>query len=143
MGMNPPAKNPCGTCPYRTDVPSGVWDRTEYEKLPAYDEPTAQQPPGVFLCHQVNGRICAGWAACHDMTQSLGVRLAFLSGDLSSPDFNELCDYTTDVPLHASGRAAADHGMQHIENPTPDAQRSIDKIVRRRATTDHPIGEPT
>ena len=62
----PPARTPCATCPYRTDVPSGVWAPEEYAKLLAYDEETAYQPLSVFLCHQVDGRVCAGWAGCHD-----------------------------------------------------------------------------
>jgi hypothetical protein len=47
-----PASNPCGSCPYRRDVPSGVWDAAEYEKLPRYDGPMADQPARLFLCHQ-------------------------------------------------------------------------------------------
>lgn len=52
-----PAKNPCGSCPYRRDVPSGIWSEEEYDKLPQYDLPTGDQPPNVFLCHQQNGRL--------------------------------------------------------------------------------------
>lgn len=67
-------------------MPSGVWHPDEYAKLPGFDRPTAEQPPGVFLCHQQNGRVCAGWAGCHDMAQSLGVRFAVQSGALSGGD---------------------------------------------------------
>lgn len=28
-----PRKTPCASCPYRKDVPSGVWEASEYEKL--------------------------------------------------------------------------------------------------------------
>lgn len=139
--ISPPAPRPCASCPYRVDVPSGIWHPDEYAKLPTYDEPTPFQPHGVFLCHQVNGHACAGWAGCHDMTDSLAVRLAFLSGDLSSGDFNDLCEYTTDVALFVTGREAAKHGMREIEHPTPDAARTMNKIIRRRSTTDRPIGE--
>lgn len=141
--IKPPAPRPCASCPYRVDVPSGVWHEDEYAKLPPYDEPTPFQPSGVFLCHQVNGRACAGWAGCHDMTHNLAIRLAESTGDMTPEDADELRDYTTDVPLFATGREAADHGMREIENPTPDAARTLHKIIRRRATTTHPIGDPT
>lgn len=127
-----PAAAPCGTCPYRTDVPSGVWDPTEYAKLPAYDEPTLQQPTGLFLCHQVDGRICAGWAGCHDMTQSLGVRLAAIHGKISTDDVRALYDYTSPVPLFTSGQEAADHGLADVEHPSPFALRASNKILGRR-----------
>lgn len=34
MTLKPP-KVPCGTCPYRRDVPAGIWHGEEYAKLPA------------------------------------------------------------------------------------------------------------
>lgn len=140
--IHPPAPRPCASCPYRRDVPSGVWHPDEYAKLPDYDEPTPFQPTGVFLCHQVNGRACAGWAGCHDMTHNLAIRLAESTGDITPDDADELRDYTTDVELFATGREAAEHGMRDVEHPTPDAVRTLHKITRRRATTTHPIGEP-
>lgn len=36
--------NPCHSCPYRRDVPSGVWATEEYDKLLPYDADTASQP---------------------------------------------------------------------------------------------------
>jgi hypothetical protein len=141
--IQPPAPRPCASCPYRVDVPSGIWHEDEYAKLPAYDEDTMSQPTGVFLCHQVNGRACAGWAGCHDTTHSLALRVAISVGRVDEPTVDAIIDYTTDVPLFSTGREAAEHGMQHIENPTPDAMRTMDKITRRRATTTHPIGDPT
>lgn len=137
----PPAPRPCASCPYRVDVPSGVWHEDEYAKLPPYDEPTPCQPTGVFLCHQVNGRACAGWAGCHDMTHNLAIRIAESTGDMTPEHADEIRDYTTDVALFATGRQAADHGMRDVENPTLDAARTLHKIVRRRATTTHPIGD--
>lgn len=41
---------PCSSCPYRRDVPSGVWHREEYEKLLQYDDSTEILP--AFMCHQ-------------------------------------------------------------------------------------------
>jgi hypothetical protein len=129
-----PAASPCGSCPYRRDVPSGVWHRSEYEKLPQFDQPTPLQPIGVFLCHQVDGRICAGWAGCHDMTHSLGVRLALLASALDPDEADALYDYTTPVPLFTSGREAAEHGLADVEHPSPAARRTAQKIMKRRRT---------
>lgn len=145
MSVQPPplpAPVPCGSCPYRTDVPSGVWHSSEYAKLIRYDEPTAMQPLGVFLCHQVDGRICAGWAGCHDMDQSLGVRIATLEGRLTPEQVDTLCAYTTPVPLFASGREAAAHGLADVENPSPVARRTVSKILTRRTARGETHDEP-
>lgn len=137
--INPPAPRPCASCPYRRDVPSGVWHPDEYAKLTDYDQPTPYQPTGVFLCHQANGRTCAGWAGCHDMTQNLGLRLAIGTGDVDEATADAILDYTTDVPLFTTGREAADHGMQHIDHPSPDAVSAMDKITRRRSAVGRPV----
>lgn len=129
---NLPAKNPCGSCPYRVDVPSGVWSLTEYAKLHAYDGPTASQPLGLFMCHQIDGRLCAGWVGCHDMDESLGLRISASSGELSEQEVDAIRAYTTDVELFPSGQAAAEHGMAEIEEPSPEAIRAVEKIVIRQ-----------
>jgi len=128
--VDPPAANPCGSCPYRRDVPSGVWEIEEYEKLPQYDNPTAEQPTAVFLCHQQNGRACAGWAGCHDMGESLGLRLACSMGAIEDPE--PFFDFETSTPLWDSGAEAAAHGVEDVVAPGPDAQRVIDKLVKKR-----------
>lgn len=128
-----PARNPCGSCPYRRDVPSGVWDASEYDKLPAYDEPTWAQPHGAFFCHQQNGRLCAGWVGCHDMNESMGLRMAVIVGVLDRNDAEAALDYECPVPLWASGAKAAKHGMREIDTPGEKAARTMDKLVRRRA----------
>jgi hypothetical protein len=127
------AKNPCGSCPYRQDVPSGLWHSSEYAKLPRYDLPTGEQPAGLFSCHQQEeqGRLCSGWAGCHDMGQTLAVRVAVISGRLSGAQMDELLDYRTDVPLFESGAEAAVHGLRDLAEPSPRAQRAMDKLTRR------------
>ncbi len=127
-----PAKNPCGSCPYRQDVPSGVWHPDEYAKLPPFDGGMAEQPLGLFMCHQQDGRVCAGWAGCHDMEETLGVRHAVAVGNISVDLYVALVDYTTDVPLFPSGTAAAAHGMRDIENPDDKARRTMDKVKRKQ-----------
>ena len=125
-----PAPRPCESCPYRRDVPSGVWAPEEYAKLPRYDEETMHQPAGVFLCHQQNGRVCAGWCGTHDMTQSLGLR--FAAHQMAREDVTACLDYVSPVPLFRSGTEAAAHGLAELERPGAGAQRVMAKIERRR-----------
>jgi hypothetical protein len=131
----PPATRPCGSCPYRRDVQSGVWAPEEYAKLPEYDRETFEQPPAVFLCHQQDGRLCAGWTAVHDMENSLGFRIASIAGMIDVQDIDAILNYSTNVPLFSSGREAADHGLQDIESPGLKAERTmaglrIKKLIR-------------
>lgn len=128
-----PAKNPCGSCPYRRDVPSGVWHPEEYGKLPQFDRPTQEQPSTVFLCHQQDGRVCSGWAGCHDMENSLGVRMGVVTGFLSPEDVEAIVDHEAGVPLFASGTEAAEHGMAGVDAPDGRAARIIDKLETRAA----------
>jgi hypothetical protein len=130
--MKPPAPRPCVTCPYRRDVPSGVWSDEEYEKLPPFDGETWEQPPSVFLCHQQDGKLCAGWVAVHDMNESFGLRLACSTGAVAPEDLDEILDYTTDVPLFDSGAEAAEHGLAEIDEPGPDAVKAVKKLTRKR-----------
>lgn len=130
--VKPPAAAPCVTCPYRRDVPSGVWDETEYAKLPPYDSETAFQPTGLFMCHQQDGRLCAGWCGVHDMTHNLALRIAAAQGALSVDDVERVIDYETTVPLFESGAAAAAHGRAHLRRPGPDARDAIDRLERKR-----------
>ena len=126
-----PAINPCGSCPYRQDVPSGVWEEEEYDKLPQYDGETWEQPPAVFLCHQQNGRICAGWAGCHDMQENLGLRIA--GAGMEPDDLAATLDYESPVPLWASGQEARDHGVAEVDSPGLQAGAVIDNLTKRRA----------
>lgn len=115
---------PCGSCPYRKDVPSGIWERNEYDKLPGYDGETWEQTPAIFLCHQRDGHLCAGWLACHGPTRLLGLRMA-RGVDPS------VFDYTTDVPVFSSGADARAHGIRDIKNLKPKARKMIAGLVRK------------
>lgn len=128
-----PRKTPCATCPYRRDVPSGVWDESEYLKLETYDGSTGEQAEkgafAVFLCHQREGDLCAGWCATHPPEESLALRLAS-----DRIDWDATLGYTTTVPLHPSGAAAAEHGMKDYTHPPERAREAIKKIVRKRVS---------
>lgn len=124
--IKPPTSRPCGSCPYRRDVPSGLWDASEYEKLPKYDDMNDPESWSVFQCHQQNGHACAGWVGVHDMENSIGLRLAVSSETVK--DWDSFVDYETDVPLFDSGAEASEHGMREIDNPSPEGQRAIDRL---------------
>jgi len=131
-----PAKNPCGSCPYRCDAPSGLWSESEYGKLPPFDRPLAEQPARVFMCHQADGRLCAGWVATHDMSQSLGLRIAFLNDHMTTETFEAVLKYKTNVPVFTSGQEAYDHGMRDIDDPTIKTRIKAAKLIAKRPDVD-------
>ncbi len=126
--VGPPAERPCGSCPYRRDVPSGVWTEDEYAKLPRYDAETGDQPTAMFACHRDDGRACAGWVATHDMDGCLALRLATVRGDVDPRPF---LDYRTTVATWRSGAEAAAHGLRDVLSPGPAARRLIEKLGTR------------
>ena len=123
-----PRPRPCASCPYRRDVPSGVWAAEEYEKLPGYDGETFEQHPSVFFCHAQDGSVCSGWLGHTDPYHLLGVRLGLMKGLLDP----SCAEYTTDVPLFASGQEAAEHGVADIQDPSPKAAEIMRKIIHKR-----------
>ena len=119
---------PCASCPYRRDVPSGIWEAFEYDKLPAYDGDTAEQilarATGLFHCHSQPENLCAGWVGCHDMTQSFAV--CFNSARVDPAIY----DYVSPVPLFASGAEAAAHGKRDLPRPGPEARRKMRQLLQ-------------
>ncbi|MCC9181145.1 DUF6283 family protein [Mycolicibacterium mageritense] len=93
--MGVPAPRPCASCPYRRDAPSGIWDASEYRKLPAYDGEAQDQPLNLFVCHQTNGddpnaRLCGGWVACHG-GELMALRLAVIRGRVPGVRLRHRC----------------------------------------------------
>jgi hypothetical protein len=128
------AKRPCKSCPYRKDVPSGVWAPHEYDKLPAYDGLTALQDPRAFQCHLGNEKVCAGWLACHGTDGPNALLAMRLVGFFSRVD-PKLFNYRTDVELFASGAEARAHGLRDIEQPDEAAQKTVAKLIRLGKST--------
>jgi hypothetical protein len=122
-------KSPCSSCPYRRDVPAGIWSPEEYAKLPEYDGETGDQimagAVAVFLCHQQPGRLCAGWVGCHDMRHNAAIRF--------NPVDPMVHDYKSPVALFGSGAEAAAHGMSGVKNPGPEAKAQIEKLLSKHA----------
>ena len=135
--FGPPRPRPCQSCPYRKDVRSGLWHRSNYDLLRLYDLPTEQQPTGVFQCHQQGSVsdqavVCSGWAGCHDGDELLALRMAPVFGTMSVPDVYATRDYVSPVKLFASGAQAAEHGEREIDAPGLEAIALQDKIIRVR-----------
>lgn len=123
--------NPCSACPYRRDCPSGVWDASEYVKLPRYDpSETDAQPFGVFMCHDVrDGRaVCKGWLDVHGADELISIRFAAMQGF----DVQQLYDSPpTKVPLFESGLDACVHGMRDLGNPSEAAREKMELLQHR------------
>lgn len=124
-----PARSPCGTCPYRRDVPAGVWHPDEYARLPRYDGSLVDQiqneAGGLFMCHQQNGCLCSGWVGTHGSDNLLALRM--------NPVDPATWGYKSPVPLFESGAEAAEHGMRGVADPDRRALTAINKLARRRA----------
>ncbi len=54
--------SPCGSCPYRTDAPLGLWHPSEFDNLARTEE---SQHGAIFACHATAKKpewsVCAGW----------------------------------------------------------------------------------
>lgn len=132
MTIKPPAPRPCDTCPYRRDVPAGIWHPDEYAKLARYDLPAGWQPTGVFLCHQDNGKLCGGWVGCHDMANTMSLRVAAQLGMLNLDELEETLNYLTPVALFTSGTEACVHGLSGVDDPSEEAIAAACKMLKRQ-----------
>ena len=129
-------RSPCTSCPYRKDVPSGVWHFDEYEKLREYDNVEIHADGSVqgalmpFLCHHTFDMpmetVCRGWLTVHQ--ESVAVRLAVLKGAVTVEEVY------AEVPekLYATGNEAADFGQKKIEQPSRKARTVISRLLRNK-----------
>jgi len=122
--MSDVRKQPCSACPYRKDVPSGVWEHHEYEKLREYDAITPDQPFAYFACHATPESLCHGWAVVHTSRGNEYDLLALRI--IGYPDIPK-----PTVELFASGNEAADHGQEEIETPSTEALETVERLVRK------------
>ena len=130
MSQLQPRGTPCPTCPYLKSCPSGVWDASEYAKLEAYDRETFRQPAAVFMCHDARDgtTMCRGWLDTHQKIELLSLRVAVTKREVSAAVMSL---EPSGVPVFASGRAAAKHGMRDIRKPGKQASRVINKLSKR------------
>jgi hypothetical protein len=125
---------PCTTCPYRCDVPSGVWAEEEYQKLPAYDRPTWEQPAALFMCHQKNNGLCTGWLQSH-ANRPHDVDLLALRMNYRKLDVKQVSGVALSKPIVAlfrSGAAAMRHGLKAISRPGRKAKQAMQRLVAKR-----------
>ena len=120
---------PCKFCPYRKDVPSGVWSSSEYEKLLRYDNETMYQPMHRFACHNDPELACTGWLAVSMQSnhahESLALRIRPV--DVSS--------FAPDTEFFQTHTEACVHGLRDIDNPSQEAEDAmivLGRIVERR-----------
>lgn len=119
---------PCRECPFRRDVPPGIWRPSEYRKLPLYDD---QKPElAVFHCHQENATgvptVCRGWLAVFGY-DAIAVRVAVSRGQIPPEEVGRPCA----VPLYASGAEACAAGLAGVPSPTAPARRAIERLVAK------------
>lgn len=119
-------KQPCSACPYRLDCPSGLWEKHEYTKLRAYDNPTMEQPFEAFACHATPGSLCNGWAVCHSNRGHHRELIALRILGISADDVPR-----ESIPLFDSGNDAADWGERDIENPSEEAMAAAARLRRK------------
>jgi hypothetical protein len=131
--VQPPAPRPCEACPYRRDSPGGIWHPDEYLLLPLYDRETPYQPTGIFMCHLNNDKVCAGWAGCHDCYHLFALRIAQAERRIPEAVIEAIMEYSTTVPLWASGYEAALNGLRGVVKPTLATRKAIAKLERIRA----------
>ena len=136
----------CSTCPYRRDVPPGIWEREEYEKLRMFDRDVSRMEDptpalAIFLCHQtpMTGveTLCRGWLSTHrdSVAVRLGVTMNKIDPDLI-PDEEESLYYS-------SGTEACEAGIAHVDDPPPEAVRASSKLLDLRRRSEQPTGEKT
>jgi hypothetical protein len=106
-----------------------VWAAEEYDKLLTYDGSIAEQAAkkafGLFMCHQQDGKICAGWVGAHKPENLLAIRVA-------KEIDPSVWAYKSPVPLFRSGAAACAHGKRALSRPGQKAKSTIARILRNR-----------
>jgi hypothetical protein len=118
--MNQIRQQPCEACPYRKDVPPGVWVADEYAKLPPYDAETFNQPVAAFMCHATPAFYCNGWAIVHSGRGHDRELLALRLHPCEIPEAK--------VPMFASGFEAAQHGLKRM---TKKSRAAVAKLIER------------
>lgn len=133
MSMLHADKRPCSTCPYRKDTPPGIWDSSEYERLPDWDEDSPEIQMGLFLCHHSNFQttetLCRGWLTV--ASESIAVRIAMMDGKVDPDEVYA----DVDVPLYATGQEACEAGLSGVDSPDEDARQAIDRLIRKKTKT--------
>lgn len=121
--------SPCSSCPYRKDIPTGVWHASEYEKLRLYDDTAQNQAFIPFHCHQEpeigKPTLCRGWLSVH--CESAAVRILGMQGNVTE----EQVYAEVKEPLYKSGNEAADAGLKGIKRPSKKARKIVERLIKK------------
>jgi hypothetical protein len=97
------AREPCKSCPYRTDAPAELWSPVEFVNLLATDR---TQMGTVYGCHKYRNRkdeaqVCVGWLLDQKRRNipSIAFRLKLMSDPAAVACLNEA---SSRVPLFES-----------------------------------------
>lgn len=120
----------CDSCPYRRDVPPGVWAKEEYDKLPLYDCDAPMPALSSFLCHQSHATeiatVCRGWLSVH--RDSVAARISQIKGELLPEDIPTADESNV---YYESGAEAAKAGKRGVRRPSKAAKQKVRNLVRR------------
>ncbi len=96
-------REPCSSCPYRTDAPLELWSPEEFEDLLQKDR---TQMGTLYGCHEFNKRreeaqVCVGWLIDQRdrNVPSITLRLKLMQDKSAVACFNEA---SSPVPLYES-----------------------------------------
>ena len=67
------------------------------------------------------------------MAHNLAIRLATVTGTMDDDTAEAVIDYEFPVELFPSGQEAARHGLKQVAEPGERAEKTIEKLLRRRA----------
>jgi hypothetical protein len=75
-------KQPCNTCPYRTDAPLRHWSVEEFKDLVQHE---ADEMGVTYMCHKKDGCVCVGWLMDQDRRglPSIALRLSLLKHNIT------------------------------------------------------------
>lgn len=106
-------REPCKSCPYRTDAPIGLWSEEEFVDLLANDR---TQMGTLYGCHEYRKRkheaqVCVGWLINQRERNvpSMMLRITLMSNKQALACYNEA---NSPVPLHSLEEMCAENGVE-------------------------------
>ena len=97
-------KQPCKTCPYRTDVKLAHWSIEEYKDLLANER---SQLGTVYGCHKKDGKTCTGWLMNQDKNNfpSIMLRISLSKNNVTREFLDSL---NCPVPMYETVKEMAE-----------------------------------
>lgn len=125
-------RTPCQSCPYRSDTPVGIWDKTEFENLKHQND---RQFGALFGCHNNAGKPCeqqepcAGWLLDQKRNgmPSITLRMTLIQNADTRGLFESL-DESVDCYDSVEEMVDANRGKAF-----PRRSRTAQRLLRKRA----------